>query len=291
MVGPDSLAHVWRQSLLVQVDGIEQLYPDLLEGRAVKAIHDLRVTFRRLQSLWEGLTTLIPDLGEQAPVLWWRCLSPLGKVRDLDVQIERLKTWQQTRLVKALKQRRRQRLTKLRRQFPASWWQGGLQRWRTWLAQTPWHPPLDLEATALIPDLIAPALGRWLLHPGWASRDPHDPLLHELRKLGKKLRYQGELFTPWYGPAWQDWLGELQRMQSTLGTLHDLQVLHGLVQAEAGGQELADQLVEAMAATWQEWQGWRERWTSPGQRQRLHRLVCFAPEPLPEEVRELTPAV
>jgi len=304
-----SLPEYCCQLLGEHVQDLHKTLPKLFQEAPGETIHDLRVTMRRMQSLWDVLVTLIPAVAHHPPRLWWHWSSRLGVIRDLEVEIELLQDGispcpdgdsdgdsdggpdigsdvgsDLEIVIQHLRQLRQKRLHALCRHLTPSWWRKGLKQWQVWLNMVALESPLPLDPPTLIPDLIAPALSRWLLHPGWSVTDPHHPLLHALRKQSKRLRYQAELFRPWYGIDWQNWLSELQAIQETLGKIHDWQVLSARIQKTQTQKKttaLSIPPADPIAQPEQDWFQWQKRCTSIPYRQALHALILSTNLTLP----------
>lgn len=257
-----------------------------------ESLHQMRVTLRRLGAtllLFDQFVILPKPLNRKS----LRVLTTaLGSVRDRDIEIEILQTQYYPllksqeqealhKLLSNLQKLRRKGFSRLQEDLENAPLKKLHSAWQEWLSD-PYHTPLSqLPLTAVLPDLLLPLVSRFLLHPGWFTRSS-DPtvklseteygILHDLRKLGKRVRYQSECFIPFYGEDFQSWLSGLENLQTTLGRIHDVQVIQRrLADLALPGlhQVLTQQQADAMLV----WQTLRQQYLDLNWRGSVHQLL------------------
>ena len=107
----------------------------------------------------------------------------------------------------------------------------------------------------------------------------HGDSVHSLRKQAKRVRYQMELFTEFYGSTYEDYVKDIKEIQSILGEIQDSFVLAGFLKDTLGSEitvqlpTLAAQLTDARYRAWQEWQPLQLRYLNPQTRKDLHQSI------------------
>ena len=138
---------------------------------------------------------------------------------------------------------------------------------------------MPLEAVRA--DILLPALAKLLLHQAWPldlseALGTGAPELHDLRKQARRMRYLGECLEGSYGPEFAAWLGELARVQDTLGSLHDSQLLLSYVsdihEADAG-QRMSEVVRSRQQRALADWSELRARYLDPRWRADLRAIV------------------
>ena len=212
------------------------LQPDVLADRDPEAIHQLRVSLRRLRTV---LTQFGPALALPDGVNPRRIAAVArrtGLCRDLDVLRLRLDSQllplipEPERLtmrgaIKRLARDRDQAFDTLVEALRGPRYLKLLARLRQWQHQPHFTPLGHGQLAAWLYEWQAPFSADLLLHSGWQVEDPEADALHDLRKRIKGARYALESLEPWCGPALIHWIAELKQAQDHLGELHDLQVL------------------------------------------------------------------
>ncbi len=186
-----------------------------------EAIHDFRVTLRRLDSALRLLQPLASPAAMRARESIHRVFDALGKVRDLDEQLRLLEVEEP---LHALLRRRRQaalsRLTRELRSTAAARWPDRLAR----LLRSPrcWRSRLALEpARAIAAALIRERRRR--LRRSLRQLDRNAPLasFHRARRRAKRCDDALADFEPWLGDAVRPLRRALRDLRSALGTLQD----------------------------------------------------------------------
>ena len=277
-----------------------KLEKKVLADRDPENLHEMRVNARRLWAALQvfGRALWLPKTASQERLQ--TLIRALGKLRDLDVQIAelkqtyvpRLQDWEQTSLkkvIKALRKARPQAFAKAKTALGSSQYQNWQQTWQTWLAEPMYTSIAQQPLPDCLPYLLSPLLSELLLHPGWMIAinnlsDANSPILHDLRKACKHVRYQTEFFLDFYDEAFGTWVKEVKSLQDSLGKLHDSQVLLDLLGKTLpkgttlpGLQAIiqAEQMV-AMA----DWERLRHQYLNPKFRSHLFSLLVTATQPV-----------
>ncbi len=264
------------------------------------AVHQVRVAARRLQAALRlcGPFCEFPASVTLGPLR--RVERRFGALRDLDVLAARLaaeplpdapagaaslhrcrESLERERAAagrKAATAVDRRRLTRL------------LDGLDEWLGSPRFSPVAGLDARLIIPDLLLPALGRVLLHPGWLTGDfvapdlPASRPLHALRRSLKALRYAIECIADRPGEPVSGWLDELHAMQDGLGAWHDEGILRSRLEPLEGLEGLREAALTRARSALQPWPLWRDRYLDPGVRHAMRRMLEG-----PQEERAMRP--
>lgn len=286
---------------------------DVLCDRDPEDIHQMRVGMRRLRTalqVFEGVVVLpsglsIKKIGKLA--------KALGNVRDLDVMLE----WLQSYLEKAdpdvigalapvmerVQKKRKKCRKRLRKVLKGKQYAAFEQGFQAWLEQPQYTPVAELPLEQVLPDLLLPLISELLMHPGWlvatsnTKRNGIHPTkrlsqgrihqileqdsadLHDLRKQMKRVRYQTEFFTEFYGDSYQAQTDEFRVIQDLLGQLQDGAVLSEFLADELDADwpkrlpDLHQQLQQEQIDIWQQWQPIQAKYLTAEFRQQLRQLV------------------
>ncbi|MEB3277468.1 MAG: CHAD domain-containing protein [Lyngbya sp.] len=155
----------------------------------------------------------------------------------------------------------------------------------------------QLPIEEVLPDLLLPEVSKLFLHPGWqvgmeqlqngsnptniSTPNGSDPLsaktvelilqaegekLHDLRKQVKRVRYQMNLFTDFYGTTYSAYLQDMKDIQEYLGHIQDSEVLESVLtdvlksDIESVMPTFAHVLTENRYQAWQKWQLFQRRY-------------------------------
>jgi CHAD domain-containing protein len=208
-------------------------------GEDPEALHALRVTGRRMDTVLSLFCDYLPAALVKSRPKLKSLLDSMGTVRDADIRLEALRAFghsltEEDRgalapLVRHLEAERDEARSRLLRVLDA-------KPTRHWLARLPARlaPPApgataasSRSATALrvVPDLIR---GRYRKLRKCARRLSSESTMseyHELRVRTKKLRYALEAVAATYAPPADEMLTALLELQSRLGTQHDSDVI------------------------------------------------------------------
>ena len=116
--------------------------------------------------------------------------------------------------------------------------------------------------------------------PGELSRwlDQEEMLLHDLRKVAKRTRYQMGLFTDYYPEPFQRLLKQIKAVQEVLGNLQDCYVLRGMIEdcLDVGLADLSPELCKLFQQQrlqlWTEWQPLQQQFLTADYRRACRRL-------------------
>jgi triphosphatase len=222
--------------------------PGARAGTDPRHVHQMRVATRRMRAALRLFADVLPPQATElnAELKWFA--SQLGPVRDLDVQIQRMReTATELHVLEALspyaawllEQLERARATLAEafesRRFGALVQR--LQRLDEWLPEvtnSPANAPLYENA----PRRLRRAFKQ--LRKRADAVDDQSPTtdLHAVRIRGKRLRYAAEFFEPAYGKPAQRLVRRVVALQDLLGNLQDgvvsRQHIHEAVQSAAG---------------------------------------------------------
>jgi len=261
-------------------------------------LHQMRVSTRRLRTALQvfQVAIVLPEFASEKRM--GALAKTLGGLRDFDVQIADLQTVYRPRLqgqeqtlldkiIRILQKSRRQAFRTVAQTLRRSRYRDMKTAYETWLAQPRFTPVATLPIQTLLPDLLSPLLSDLLLHPGWLvpAADPSPQAmtkLHDLRKACKRLRYQTEFFTPFYGESFQTWVEDVKQLQEKLGKLQDSHVLQELLASHLPKQAhlptLETSIQETQAAVLSDWDATRQPYLEPDFRRQLHQLLLAPPE-------------
>jgi len=267
----------------------------VLADKSAEPLHQMRVGSRRLETalcVFGGAIEL-PKAANLKHLSGLRRV--LGKLRDLDVQIESLQENYRPQLnateqayldeaIDGLRRKRRRAFVKVESVLTRSRYQRLKTVYTHWLEQPKFTALAELPLLTLLPDLLTPLLSSLLMHPGWLvpadAAHANATCLHDLRKLCKHVRYQGEFFTAFYDEAFQGWIEEVRSLQDNLGQVQDGQVLlellsHRLSHEGHDGQQLDLQraIDRQQQAALADWEPLRQKYLNLEFRRHLHQMI------------------
>lgn len=279
----------------------------------VEALHQMRVGMRRLRTTVTSFNSIVnfpksaddKNIGKIA-----RCL---GSLRDLDVLKETFKTTYQPQLPKKekvilddvldiLDKQRADATIDIKTLFKSERYKSLKTGLKEWLEKPSYQPLANLTLEQALPDLLLPEVSYFFLHPGWligtqvkdnrviVSTDFDETKvdkqlltkgenLHDLRKSGKKLRYQMELFTDLYGQEYANHLEQVKNIQEVLGSMQDSVVLDEWLQDVLESKiskelpTLASLLTKNRYDLWQQWQSLQEEYLKLETRLEFHLMI------------------
>jgi CHAD domain-containing protein len=286
---------------------------DVLKDRDPEALHQMRVGMRRLRTAVTGFAPALdlPKATQEKKI--GKIARRLGELRDLDVLQDTLQNQYLPELPKseqnalkkvltALGKQRQKTLEQVQTTLKDEQYQKLRRSFKDWLEQPTYGTFAEISIYDILPDLLLPQVSELLLHPAWlvgvkteageieipgalSSKtvvqllDAHGDTVHSLRKQAKRVRYQMELFTNFYGSAYEDYLNDIKDIQSILGQIQDSFVLAEFLTTALGSESAAQlptltaQLTEARYQAWQEWQSLQQKYLDPTTRNGLHQAV------------------
>ncbi len=218
-------------------------------GEDPEELHDARVATRRMRAAMKVFEVALPGRAR-----WFRdelrwVANALGEVRDLDVQIARLKAWMEEAdeeisgfLDKVLDLMKKRRVTarenmlevldsdrygRLESSFAETLRRGPGAEWE--FAQSDGNSPVVEPVTVAAPALIWDHYRKWRKAAKRLGESSSPEDFHELRKKGKRLRYALEFVSEVYGEPVQKLVKPLKALQDDLGDHQDAVVAAGFL--------------------------------------------------------------
>jgi CHAD domain-containing protein len=280
---------------------------DLISDGDVEAVHQMRVSLRRLRSVIQAFVPImdIPKVMGEKQIS--KIAKILGKVRDLDVLQHTCKTSQielsesetiyLDEIRSAIVKRRRKAIFKVQSMFEAEDYQHLKLSINNWLNNAQYQPIVQVPIADILPDLILPVVGKLFLNSGWwiepdleeSAENPqlafseflnlHGQALHDLRKQVKTTRYLMELFPDRYSPAYNEHLHDLKQIHQLLGDIQDNLVLDTFIQRILGKRAVSklptiyENLAHHNYLIWQSWLEIRNKYQQSATKQALHLLL------------------
>ncbi len=286
---------------------------DVLEDRKPEDLHQMRVGMRRLRSAITGFAPalLLPKPAQEKKI--GKIAQRLGTLRDLDVLREALYNHYKPALpseeqkslqtaVVQLEKQRRQALEQVKETLERERYQSLKQSLQKWLKQPNYQEIAQMPIQEVLPDLLLPEVSKLLLHPGWLvgteakegeihilkelapeiveqKLAAQGPILHSLRKETKRIRYQMEVFSEFYGESYNAYLEDVKAIQGILGQIQDSFVLAEFLKNALKSDiktvlpTLASQLAQTSYEAWQQWQPLQQRFLNSETRQGFHLAI------------------
>lgn len=286
---------------------------DVLKDRSPENLHQMRVGMRRLRSAITGFAPALdlPKSAQEKKI--GKIARRLGQLRDLDVLREALENHYKPALpskeqksletaLEHLNKQRRQTLAQVKETLEHDRYQSLKQSLKKWLKQPSYKEIAQIPIQEVLPDLLLPEVSKLLLHPGWLvgtevkegeihilkDLEPKmveqqlaekGPDLHSLRKETKRIRYQMEVFSDFYGESYAAYLQDVKAIQEILGQMQDsfvlAEFLTDVLQSEIKSllPTLADQLAQTSYQAWQQWQPLQQRYLNLEVRKGFHLAI------------------
>ncbi|MEO0373621.1 MAG: CHAD domain-containing protein [Cyanobacteria bacterium P01_A01_bin.17] len=281
---------------------------DVLRDLDPEPLHQMRVGMRRLRTALQVFAPAIATPIENRKIS--KIAKELGRVRDLDV----LYIWFQQYLRQAsltpaealelqlllqrLQTRRGAQFDQMQNLLESKQYRTFVSTLKKWLRHPQYTPLAQLPIQSVLPDLLLPLISELLLHPAWMvavatregavvpqeisdlsalNQDFHrwEPLLHDLRKQMKGVRYQTEFFMDFYGQSFRQQTREFRLIQDQLGHLQDQMVLDQFLSQGLGTDwaqkipSLAQYFQQERWRLWQQWQAHQRQYLDSGFRKEL----------------------
>jgi CHAD domain-containing protein len=270
----------------------------------VEAVHQMRVSLRRLRSQIRAFGSVldIPKvMGERAIA---KIARVLGKVRDLDVLQQTFKNHQlnlpeaeriQLEKVTAIvSKRRRKEILKVKLMLNDREYQYFKLGINNWLNNPQYLSTAQAEIQSILPDLLLASVSSVFLCPGWyLDLDPeadrelavaqtimiHSESLHSLRKQVKAARYLLEMFADRYPPRYRDYLKDLKLVHQLFGNIQDNLVLDQFIRKVLGKRAptklptLYSRISRSNQLSWEAWEPIQLRYRKSELKQELQLLL------------------
>lgn len=280
------------------------LEADVLADDDLEAVHQMRVSLRRLRSQIQAFGSIldIPRVMGDKPI--GKIARILGKVRDLDVLQDNFKTYrvdlpdaEQIYLEKVaatITKRRRKDILKVKLMLEERDYQYFKLGLNNWLNHPQYMPTARLEIGSILPDLILPVVGQVFLNPGWwfdldLGLEPesavtqmlaiHGETLHSLRKQLKAIRYLMEMFPDRYPSRYREYLKDFKQIHQLFGNIQDNIVLDEFIRKALGKRAatklptLYDRMARSNYLNWQTWQPIQHRYRHSATKRELQLLL------------------
>ncbi len=236
----------------------------------IEGVHQLRVAFRRMRSALRVFRSAVPRPVTAGWAEEMRGLAnQLGPARDLDVFIEEglqtitrqlpLAGWE--KLAALAQQRREVAYETVRAMLDSQRYASFKTNLDTWLDQQGWlteelsdkhRERLDANVIPFARQLLDKQERR-VLATGSHTDQESAQAMHQLRIECKKLRYAAEFFDPLFKEM-EDFTEHLKGLQDLLGVMHDVTVMHHLLENLLAGEHDPEVLQYAGGLV-----GWRTR--------------------------------
>jgi CHAD domain-containing protein len=206
--------------------------PGTLEDVDSEFLHDLRVAVRRTRSLQRQFRSVYPERLRHHRDEFKRLQAITSDLRDLDVYLLDFPDLRASLppqlqpdldpLLPLLETRRARALRETRRGLKAKRTQDELDTWATFTVDV---APSEVTVQALASERISKVYKKMLRMGGSIDDDSPAADLHELRKVGKELRYLLEFFQSLYAPeVVKPFIKTLKGLQDQLGRFQDREV-------------------------------------------------------------------
>jgi CHAD domain-containing protein len=253
----------------------------------VEAIHQMRVSLRRLRSQIQAFGSIlnIPTVMGEKQV--GKIAKVLGKVRDLDVLKKTCKS-RETNLPDAEKihidkvlatilKRRRKEILKVKLMLNDRDYQYFKLGINNWLNNPQYLPTAAVEIGSILPELLLPAIGKLFIDPSWwidldldSGMEPelavsqllliHGEVFHDFRKQVKATRYLMEIFVDRYPSHYQEYLKDIKQIHQLFGNIQDNLVLDKFIRKVVGKRAptklptLYERIDRNTYLSWSSWQ-------------------------------------
>jgi CHAD domain-containing protein len=303
---PVTLADYIYPAIQKQYVRILTLEADVLADRDREAVHQMRVSLRRLRSQIQAFGSMmdIPEVMNEKSI--GKIARVLGKVRDLDVlhqtckhHLKNLPESEQVHLEKvdlAISKRRRKEILKVKLMLNDSEYQFFKLGMNNWLNHPQYLPTARVEIGSILPELLLSVVSKLFLNSGWwvnleleTGSDPelaasqvsivHGDTLHDLRKQIKATRYLMEMFPDRYPVEYNDYLQDFKQIHQIFGNIQDNRVFDKFIRKNLGKRApmklptLSERLARSNYLNWDNWQPIQHKYRDPNTKQKLQSLL------------------
>lgn len=279
---------------------------DVLADEDVEAVHQMRVSLRRLRSQIQAFAPILDIPKVMGDKQIGKIARVLGKVRDLDVLQDNFKTYRVDlpdseqiyleKVASTIVKRRRKEILKVKLMLDERDYQYFKLGINNWLNHPQYQPTAKIEVGSILPDLLLPVLGQTFINSGWwidleldKGMEPesavsellliHGEVFHGLRKQVKAIRYLMEIFPDRYPPRYRDYLDDFKQIHKLFGNIQDNIVLDQLIRKVLGKKSpvklttLYDRITHSNYQNWQKWQPIQERYRKLETKQEIQLLL------------------
>ena len=308
----------WANKAIAQhADKIFKHEAKVIKDKDPEKLHQMRVGVRRLRSAINAFAIALDLPPMVTDKNLGKIGRTLGKLRDLDVLMAELSNNYRPQLPKkerqsldevlvSLHKQRKHKLQQVRQTLKGQFYLDFKQELSEWLSKPKYQPIGDLDLKFVLPDLLLPQVSLLLLHPGWLVGvkpetlktgdeiqitpisenkavkllDRQETILHDLRKVAKKARYNLELFTQFYDVRYQDYINKIEQVQEVLGEIQDAYVLRAVLEKILKAPikhkmpELSALLANNRYQKWQQWSILQQQFLADETRRELRGIIC-----------------
>jgi CHAD domain-containing protein len=284
---PATIADYIYPAIQKQYVTIVTLEAKVLADDDVEAVHQMRVSLRRLRSQIRAFSSMLDIPKAMGEKSIGKIARVLGKVRDLDVLQETCKTHQVSlpdaeqihldKITATISKRRRKEILRVKLMLDDRDYQYFKLGINNWLNHPQYLATAKIELGSILPDLLLSVVGSTFLNPGWwidlelaNGVEPesavsqliliHGELLHSLRKQAKAIRYLMEMFPDRYPPQYQDYLDDFKQIHKLFGNIQDNIVLDKFIRKVLGKRSptklptLYNRIARNNYLNWENWQ-------------------------------------
>ena len=262
--GSMSAGEVAYAVLRRQLTTLQEHEPGVRLGEDPEEVHDMRVASRRLRAAIKLFSEALPEraLWLEGEVRW--LAGELGRVRDLDVELEELDAWAASEqgdatgfedLIEAVEEQRNQVRARMLKALDSGRYERLITSFATMLRRGPARfsekgAVADTPITTAAPALLSRRYIKFRKAAKRITENAPPEAYHVLRKKGKSLRYALEFHREIYGSSVKDTIRLLKTLQDDLGRHQDAVVAADHLQelGTAGDQGLSSAAVFAMGA-------------------------------------------
>lgn len=290
---PVTLADYIYPAIQKQYVTILTLEAKVLADEDIEAVHQMRVSLRRLRSQVQAFAAIldIPKCMGEKQI--GKIAKVLGKVRDLDVLQDTCKNHhlnlpeaEQVYLEKVasiIVKRRRKEILKVKLMLNDRHYQYFKLGINNWLNNPQYLPTAQLEIGSILPDLLLPTIGKLFIDSSWwidldlaSGIDPelavsqllliHGEIFHNFRKHMKATRYLMEIFVDRYPTQYIDYLKDFKQVHQLFGNIQDNIVLDKFIRKALGKRSptklptLYDRIARSNHLNWDNWQPIQDRY-------------------------------
>jgi triphosphatase len=233
---PTTLGEVAHVVVRAQLAALLEHEPAARVGEDPEAVHQMRVATRRLRAGLRLFADVSPaPVDELLGELKWLA-ECLGAVRDLDVQIESVRTVATelrpsaealAPLLAAFESRRATARHDMLQALNGPRYVALVSALSAVVAQSPgmWPGPASEPAVMTLPELVRGRYRRFRKAARKASPTAASPDLHRARIRAKQLRYSLEFVSGVYGKRTRRLIQRIVRIQDVLGAIQDAAVM------------------------------------------------------------------
>lgn len=217
---------------------LEAHEPDVRHDVDPEALHDFRVAIRRTRSVLRLARRDARELYEAWNADWAWLAGVTGQPRDLDVLLSAVRSASSVppsvapgvvEVIGQLEVDRARAHTRLEEMLDGERYASMKARWRTALADLE-DRPMGVGASVFAETLVRRAAKQFARHASGIDTHTPAPVVHDLRKRNKRLRYALQLFGDVMAvPVPREVSKRAKRLQDDLGEFQDNDVHHRLM--------------------------------------------------------------